>query len=594
LKTFLASVLGGLVAMVLFSFLAFLFVAGIIGAVASNFSSSQSASEGSGAIVLEIDLRTPLSDQPATAGPAAIFSQGAFTDVLLKLDSAASDSNVKGVFVRASELGVGNSRAEELRTSFLKLRENGKFIIAHTQGFLGTGPSAFRSISAADEIWLQPGSDIIVPGMTTETLFMKDLFDNLSVSAEIEAFYEYKNAPNVYKETDYTEPHREAMTELVSDIWTISVEDIAADRGFADVASLRALLESGPISSDEALDAGLVTRLDWPEDAREAALEKAGEGATIKSISRYEIKPSSDNAPLIAIVGGEGSIVTGSATPGPFGGDAIFSSDRVSKALLDAGRDENVKAVVFRVDSGGGSAIASDQIWHAVDRVRNEMNKPVVVSMGGAAASGGYYVSAGADSILALRTTITGSIGVFGGKYAIADGLRQIGINPSAISVGGEFASAFTLDSFTETQRELLHESLERTYDRFMRIVAEGREIDETRVREIARGRVWSGEDAAAINLVNETGGLIAAIEKAKEFADIPADSEVAISYFPTPRRGFEDFIAQFFGASAETSEAAARFNALMEDETFRAFMDQASALQTRQTQMRAPVVIEN
>lgn len=594
MKTFLASVLGGLVAMVLFTILAFLFVAGTIGAIVAGVAPPPSAANKSGGIVLEIDLRTPLSDQPASAGPAVFFSQGAFTDMLLKLDAAADDSKVKGVFVRASEFGIGNSRAEELRTAFHKLRANGKFVLAHTQGFMGVGPSALRSISAADEIWLQPGSDIIVPGMTSETLFMKDLFDNLSVSAEIEAFYEFKNAPNVYKETDYTEPHREAMTELVSDIWNISVEDIAADRGFSDVTALKTLLESGPISSDEALDAGLVSRLDWPEDAREAALEKAGEGATLLGIGKYSTPMPAANTPVIAIVGGEGSIVTGSATPGPFGGDAIFSSDRVSKALLDAGRDEKVKAVVFRVDSGGGSAIASDQIWHAVDRIQNEFDKPVVVSMGSAAASGGYYVSAGADSIFALRTTITGSIGVYGGKYAIADGLRQIGINPSAISVGGEFATAFTLDSFTETQRSLLRESLERTYDRFMRVVSDGREIDETRVREIAKGRVWSGEDAAELDLVNETGGLIAAIEKAKEFADIPAEGDVALNYYPTPPRGIEDFLNEMFGASAETSEAAARFNALMRDENFSAIMEQAQALQSRQIQMRAPVTIEN
>lgn len=590
MKTFFASILGGIIALTLFVILMIMFIMGMIGLVASG---GKESAVRPASMVLEIDLRTSMPDQPATSGPAAFFSEGSFTDVLLNLDAAATDPNVKGVFIRASEMGVGNSRAEELRQALIKLRSSGKFVLAHSQGMIGLGPSGFRAIAPADEIWLQPGSDVSIPGMTVETLFMKDLFDRFNVSAEIEQFYEYKNSPSVYKETDYTEPHREAMMALITDIWEDSLADIATDRGFSSVSELRSQLESGPLSPERALDIGLVNTLSWPEEAEEAAIERGGDGAELVSIFHYAPPALPHSAPKIAIVGGEGAIVTGAATPGPFGGDAIFASDRVSEALLEAGRDESIKAIVFRVDSGGGSAIASDQIWRAVQRVRTEMNKPVVVSMGSVAASGGYYVSAGADAIYALRTTITGSIGVYGGKYALADGLRQFGLNPSTLSVGGDFAEAFTLEKFTDTQRELLHASLERTYDRFMDVVATGREMDETRVREIARGRVWSGTDAKDIGLVSELGGLIDAIHKARELAGLPEDAKYRVVYEPEPVRGLEGLLEQFFGASAETSEAAARLNALMENEQIKVLIEQSEALDSRQIQMRSPALIE-
>ncbi|MAP94658.1 MAG: signal peptide peptidase A [Ponticaulis sp.] len=589
MKTFFASVLGGFVALILFLILSFFIIAGVIGSIASSASGDSKAPD---AMVLQIDLRDSMSDQPTSAGIGVFFESPAFADALLKLDAAATDPRVKGVFIRSSDFGIGNSRAEELRQALKKLQSSGKFVIAHTQGFLMAGPSAFRSISAADEIWLQPGSDIILPGMSSETLFMKDLFDDLKISAEIEQFYEYKNAPNSYKQSDYTEPHREAMTELLSDIWSASLADIAEDRQFSSESSLRTLLESGPISPETALSSGLVSQLSWPEEAQDAAIERAGEGAEFVKIAAYKPKQSNTSAPIIAIVGGEGGIVTGGASNNPFASDSMFTSDTVSAALLEAGEDENVKAIVFRVDSGGGSAIASDQIWRAVQRVREEHNKPVIVSMGTVAASGGFYVAAGADAILANRTTITGSIGVYGGKWAVADGLREIGINPSILTVGGEFASAFSLDSFTDAQREKLHESLERTYDRFMGIVADGRNMDESRVRELARGRVWSGEDAAELGLIDGVGGLIDAIELAREYAGLDENAAIRAQFYPKPQ-SVEEAIAELFGASAETAEATARLNALLKNERIQALIAETQTINSKEIQMRSTVSVQ-
>tara|TARA_X000000950_G_scaffold289181_1_gene410525 strand:+ start:19124 stop:20887 length:1764 start_codon:yes stop_codon:yes gene_type:complete len=576
LKTFFASLIGGFVA--LFSF--FVICAAII------IMALPKSPPAPDSVVLELDLRGEMSDQPASSGPP-IFATPAFINVIQDLYAAADDDNVHGVFIRANDFSFGHSRAEELRDAILHLREAGKFVYVHSQGFMGVSPSAYRSIAAADEIYLQPGSEIVVSGISTETMFMGELFENLSISAEIEQFYEYKNSPNVYQQTDYTDPHREAMTELISDIWEVTLADIAEDRGFDDVEQLRTLLESGPIPAEAALEANLVTQLNWPEDASEAVLERAGHNAELLPISSYTPPEPGASAPAIAIVGGEGTIITGGGSTSPFSDEGTFASDAISEALLSAGRNPNVEAIVFRVDSGGGSAIASEQIWRAVDRIQNEMNKPVVVSMGSLAASGGYYVAAGADAIFASETTITGSIGVFGGKFAIADGLRRLGINPSTLAVGGELAGAYSTESFTETQRSLMHDALERTYDRFMQIVSNGRNIDEARVREIARGRVWSGTDALELNLVTDIGGLMDAIERAAQLADIAEDEDFRTIYYPQPMT-LDEFIGEMFGASADTAEAAAHLNTLMSDERVQILMEHAAALDAQGIQARS------
>jgi protease IV len=288
------------------------------------------------------------------------------------------------------------------------------------------------------------------------------------------------------------------------------------------------LLENTPYQAEKALELKLVDKLGWPEEAADAAKARAEDGNLIP-IDEY-LPPRRSGKAVIAIVGGEGDIVTGKGGPSsPLSiGSAVFASDRVAHELLDLADDRSVDAVVFRVDSGGGSAVASDQIWRAVERLQ-EAGKKVVVSMGSVAASGGYYVAAGADAIVSNRSTITGSIGVYGGKFAIADGLRQIGVDPDEVRVGGEFASAYSTEKLTNSQRVKLHESLDAVYQRFTSLVAEGRKLPIERVQEIARGRVWSGEDAKANGLVDETGDLIAAINKAKVLAGFSADDRATI-----------------------------------------------------------------
>ncbi len=518
MRTFLLTFLGGLAALIVFFVLIPL-------VLLISFLPSGEPPRARNA-VLELDLRNSSHDQPASDAISAAFSNTSFVEILLRLNAAASDPDVKGVFVRAAEMDMGSSRAEELRAAFLRLRAKGKFVIAHTQGFLASGPSSYRAISAANQIWMQPGTSFETPGIRFETMFLGGAAEKFKIDPEIEAFYEYKNAPDVYKRKDYSEPHARAMTELAESVWRHSIADIAVDRKM-DPDALRTMLEASPYQAPRAVELKLVDRLGYPEEAA-AEARKLADGDLLE-IANYHPRAQRGKA-VIAVVGGEGDIVTGrgGATDLTSIGTPMFASDRLSAELDAIAKDKNIDAVVFRVDSGGGSATASDQIWSAVKRVQAS-GKKVVVSMGSMAASGGYYVAASADSVVANRSTITGSIGVFGGKIAIGDALRNFGINPASVGVGGEYAGAYSADKFTPAQSAKLLESLQATYDRFTGIVAVGRKLPLQKVQEISRGRVWSGEDALSNGLVNKTGDLMVAIDEARKLAGFKEEDGVDI-----------------------------------------------------------------
>lgn len=546
MKTFFLSFLGGLSALVVFFLLLPL-------VLILSFMPDGEARKPANA-VLAIDLRSAWPDQPAKDEFSALFASDSFVEILLKLDAAATDASIKGVYVRAAEFDMGSSRAEELREAFLKLKSQGKFVIAHSQGFLASGPAAYRAVAAADELWIQPGSSFEAPGIAFETLFLGGAFAKINVQPQIEQLYEFKNAADVYKQRGYTPAHAESMTQLAASVWTHSVADIAADRSQSPEA-ISALLEASPYTAERAVELKLADKLGWPEDALKAAEDRAD--GEILWIEDYTPTPRLDG-PVIAIVGGEGDIITGSGGPVDLFsvGASMFASDAVAAELLELVDDKDVKAVVFRVDSPGGSATASEQVWRAVERLK-EADKKVVVSMGSMAASGGYYVSAGADAIIAPRSTITGSIGVFGGKFAIADGLRMLGIEPGSVGVGGDFASAYSTEPFTNSQRDKLMASLEATYARFTTIVAEGRDLPIERVQEIARGRVWSGADAQSIGLVDANGGLMAAIAKAKELSGVAPDARARIRLRKIETSPLGLLMSGFSGAEAPPAAQA-------------------------------------
>lgn len=584
--TFFGSIAGVIVGAVLTVLLLGFMLAGLIASAAQQASEGRSQASG-GDIVLQLDLRRDRLDQPSRS-PFAFAEPLSVVDIVTTLQRAQNDEQVRGIFIRANEYGMSPAQAEEIRAALTRFSESGRFVIAHAQGFEGTGITNYFAVSGADEIWMQDTSTFSAVGLAGESLFLGGLFEQFGAQAQFFQFHEYKNAANTYTEDGFTEAHLEATTSYLNAILDSALTASAADRG-TDIDTFRSRIESGPHSAEAALQAGLVDQLGHPAAAREAALERAGDTARFQDIEVYarnRAAASPSSGPIIALVSGQGTINTGSGEPG-LGGSASIGGDAMADAIDAAAASDDVRAIIVRVDSGGGSAIASDQIWDAVVRAR-EAGKPVVVSMASLAASGGYYLAAPADVIVANATTLTGSIGVLFGKVVIDGALERVGINIEPVSVGGEFATAYSAQTpFSESQTAAIEAMASGIYDDFTGRVAEGRDLPIARVREIARGRVWTGAQALELGLVDRIGGLHEAIGAARELAGIGEDASVQLRAYPRQPTAMEAF-QQLFGLTAEGAEAASRLGALMDLPEVRAAMEAHERASARGAQMRS------
>ena len=480
--------------------------------------------------VLELDLRDPLTDQDPV-NPFASFGRRSVSvmSVIETLDRAGRDGKVKAVLLRLPEGGMAPASADELRLALRKFRAAGKTVIAHSQGLYPSGivTSTYMLGASADEFWMQPGSSLQVTGLATEDVFFKRFFDKYGVKADYEQRYEYKNAVNPYLYSDYTAPHREAQLSWMGSVYGSALANAASDRKQTPQV-LRTSLEAGPYLAEDALKLKLIDKVGQVKDAETAILAKAGKGAELVEFERY-MRVNRDRGgrpgPAIAVVEGEGAIMTGhDGTTNPFSASSAMHSDDIAEALYDAIEDKDVKAIVFRVSSPGGSDTASEQILAAV-RAAKAAKKPVVVSMGTYAASGGYWVSSEASAIVAHPTTLTGSIGVFGGKFALGPALEKYGVDIRQIGVGGDYAGAFGLGAeMNQGQRAAFSGWMDQIYANFIARVAEGRKLSPDRVREIAKGRVWTGAQARELGLVDEVGGFYQAVDKAKSLAGLTGD----------------------------------------------------------------------
>lgn len=560
--------------------------------VASTFQSKPPTTPSDS--VLRIDLRQALSDVPATGPFAAFTAAPSVTDLVLKLEAAETDSHIKGVFVRAPEAGLAPAHAEEIRQALLDFKASGKFVVAHAQGFENPTLSNYVAIAPASQIWMQGTTNFAATGLVAETMFLGGLFEKFSITPEFEQLYEYKNAVNAYTLRDYNGPHREATTQMITGIYNAFVAAISFDRKIP-VEAVKAALDQAPLPSALAQNQKLIDKIGQPEEAEDAALEQAGGADKAQFLELGDYNPTDDNGPVIALIGGEGAIINGAANEDPFAQSQDIRSDVYARAIRDATDDDEVKAIVFRVSSPGGSPSASDQIWAAIERAK-AAKKPVIVSMGAYAASGGYYVSTGADAIVAMPSTITGSIGVFTGKFVINEALnRYTGANLSEIEVGGPFASTYSpANRLTNAQRTALRASVERVYADFTGKVATGRKLPLARVQEIARGRVWTGTQAKEIGLVDSLGGLRTAIGTAKTLAKIEAKDNVRLRSYPEVADPLTA-LSQALGASASsahtTAKAAAVIASLMSDAQVTALLERNSTRGT--VLMGEPVVVK-
>ncbi|MBC6981189.1 signal peptide peptidase SppA [Caulobacter sp. 17J80-11] len=574
MKQFFITVAGVFAGLVLFFVvLPFLLIAPIIAAASAPKEPTTRAA------VLQLDLREGLSDQPST-NPFAAFSgePDSVLDVIETLRRAEKDSRVKALFVRLPEGGMAPASAEELRQAFLHFRAAGKPVVAHSQGLYPSGMvvSTYMLGASSGELWMQNNASFQAVGLATEELFFKRAFDKYGVKADYEQRYEYKNAPNPYLQSDFTPAHREATLGWMTGVYESALKAVAEDRK-QDVKKLRATLEGGPWSAEEALSKGLIDKVGQVEEAEAAILARAGKGAEIVEFDDYSNGRDADvgkGKSTVAVIGGEGAIMTGRSGGGdPFGSSSAIYSDDVADAFYDAIDDKNVKAIVFRVSSPGGSDTASEQILAAV-RAAKRAGKPVVVSMGTYAASGGYWISSDASAIVAHPSTLTGSIGVFGGKFVLGDALGRFGVDMRGMSVGGDYASAFDgAQGFDQAQRAAFSHWMDTIYDNFVTRVATGRKLPVERVREIAKGRVWTGAQAKELGLVDQLGGFYDAVAQAKALAKIPADEDVRLKRFPAQKSPFEA-LSQAFGVSSTSVRALAAAGWLLGDPRAEAAMD--------------------
>lgn len=539
-------------------------------------------------MVLSADLRdgAPDSNSDAfTLGPKPL----SVMDIVLSLDRAGRDSRVKGLFLRLGGAGLSVPEAEQLAAAVKRFRATGRFVVADAQGFLSTGLGDYLLASSADEIWMQPNSPFSASGAGAGAIFLRGLFDKVDAVPQIVKRADYKSAADMYMEKGYTPADRTQTAALLQSWYDNATAAAAAQRKITP-AKLVADLEQSPQFTADAKKAGLIDKIGYDDDARNAALARAGADVEEVKLRRYADAAENGSefgaGARVALIMGSGEIVDGSADGGLFESQTVIAGDDFANAIRAATRDDDIKAILLRIDSPGGSVMASDQILDAVKKAQ-AAGKPVVVSMGAVAASGGYYISTSANRIVAEPGTITGSIGVLTGKVTFGKSLGLIGVNADEIGVGRNALFDSAISPYTPDQMAALNKQADAIYADFMGKVAAGRKLPIAKVQELAKGRVWSGADAKTQGLVDTLGGFWTAVDEVKREAKIPAASRIVFKRFPRPH-GFFDALGAMFGESEASVRALQGWTTLANTPAARALIGALASTPKGGVEMRA------
>ena len=434
-------------------------------------------------------------------------------------------------------------------------RASGKFAVLFTEdlGGIGGGTMQYYLASGFDEIWLQPSGGVGLIGMAIEVPFARGLLDKLEVEPRFGQRKEYKSAVESLTRSSLSEPARENLQALLDSLFGQAVAGIAAGRQIGD-AEVRDIVDNGPYLAREALDLGLVDRLAYWDEFIADAKERSGEDAEEVTMGRYlsGIDRPNRTGTRIALIHGRGTIVSGSADEGAFE-DPGFRAHRIAKAISEAVENDEIEAILFRIDSPGGSYIASDIVWREIRRA-SEAGKPVVASMGGTAASGGYFVAMPADRIVAQPGTVTGSIGVYGGKVVTARLWERLGITWEGLYAGDRAAMWSMVRDFPPGAEARFAALLDFIYEDFTAKAMEDRAMDADQIDAVARGRVWSGEDALAQGLVDAVGGYPTAIAELRGLLELEPDAPVNLVPMPRPLSPFEQFARVLDGEVSASS----------------------------------------
>lgn len=480
---------------------------------------------GKDVAVFELDHEYPYHPR---GGLFAAAPEGYLT-LLRRLHTAARDPQVRGILIEVGESGFSLAQIEEVRGLLQEARDNRKPVVAYINGEASNG--AYLLASGCDRVFLHPAGQLDLVGLGAEIQFYKGALELIGVEAQYAKRAEYKSAPEQWTHSQSSGPAREEMNVLLDDLNGTLVQAIALGRGKTS-EEITGLIDRGPFTAQEALDNGLIDGLMYPDELDHQLGGSFPKGYNL--VSGYAQQPDMSGwepQRAVAVVTVDGAIVSGPSTGGGLFGGGATGSETVTRELDQARRSGAVKAVVLRVDSPGGSSFASDEIWRAVERVKQE-GKPVIVSMGGYAASGGYYVSAGANAIYALPSTVTGSIGVYGGKIN-ADGLfDRLHITTERFDRGRN-ASMYSVSApFDDVQLAALDRLVGETYKQFKERVETGRNLSGDQVEAIARGRVWSGKAAADRGLVDSFGGFYDAVDRARAEAGMSERSPYALTTY--------------------------------------------------------------
>lgn len=540
-----------------------------------------------------------------------VHTSATIRDLTEALEGAAKDDRVKGFLATIEDVQFSVAQVQELRDAIAHFRKAGKFayIFGESYGEMSSGMSDYYFASAFSQLWLQPVGIVGITGISAQVPFVKGTFDKVGVTAQFGHKGLYKSAPETFTATDMSAPNRMAMTEMIGDLSRQMIGGIAEARGLTPEA-VRQLVDNAPYNDQDALKAKLVDKIGYHDEVLAAARKEAGLAEKDDTVDLSDYSPEAKTKPKglrgfidevkkevekeeqkktggkgkrkIALVLGSGEIVSFGGAHAGMGDSGIEANDIVD-AFKDAREDKDVAAVVFRIDSPGGSPNAAETIRRAVIETQ-KAGKPVIVSMGSYAASGGYWVATPADWIVAQPGTITGSIGVFGGKFVFADLWSRIGVNWVTISEGAHAGMWSFNRLFTDEEMAKFEATLDNIYEAFLQRVMQGRKMTHDQAFNVAEGRAWTGAQAKERGLVDELGGLARAIEVAKERAKIDPKDDTEVEQFPAEESPL-DMLLDFAG-----SKSSLKPNLSVTPQQLREMIEQqARALQSQN--LKAPVV---
>jgi protease-4 len=543
---FLGNVLAVIVGLFVFSIVAMLIFFGILGLVASS-SEKEVTLEKNSILHLDLNGRTLVertSDEDLVFGSFLDPFGGENTAGLVNLKKAIGEAktneNVKGIYLNAGLFGAGQAGLLELREALIDFKTSGKFIVAYDEAYSEGG---YFLASVADEIYLNPLGGIDFNGFSSEGIFLKGFFEKVGIKPEVFRVGEFKSAVEPFI-LDKMSPENRLQTQyFLDDINNHALELIAKSRGIAQDSLIRINHQMLVRKPKDAVTYKLATALKYEDEVHSILKEKLGlkEDDQIETINATDLGGMAKSQNItssnrIAVILAEGEIVDGNA-------DGAISSEKFAKEIRKARKDENIKAIVLRVNSPGGSILASEVIWREMSEAKKV--KPVIVSMGEVAASGGYYIAAPADTIVAQPNTITGSIGIFGILFNVQELVNdKLGVTTDVVSTGELSDFGNMARPLTEVERTIIQSSVEDGYETFISRVAEGRGMHPDSVRKVASGRVWTGTQAKARGLVDVLGGLDTAIGIAA--AKIKAGEDYRVVYFPEKKPWFEELMVSF------------------------------------------------